>query len=120
MSAEKDEQVAAALGGPDLGGSRRMGMVLFLASLAMLFGASIAAFAYLRLTSAALVGSDCRAGEPLQAVRATGERLLVPRTTGAICNVVCFCASSNRKPLQNKCRHPRRISRSLPLRLVRR
>ena len=58
MSAEKDEQVAAALAGPDLGGSRRMGMVLFLASLAMLFGASIAAFAYLRLTSAALVGTD--------------------------------------------------------------
>ena len=58
MSAEKDEQVAAALAGPDPGGSRRMGMVLFLASLAMLFGASIVAFAYLRLTSSALAGTD--------------------------------------------------------------
>ena len=58
MSTEKNEQVAAALVGPDPGGSRRMGMVLFLVSLGILFGASIAAFAYLRLTSAALVGTD--------------------------------------------------------------
>ena len=41
---------------PDPGGSRRLGMALFLVSLAMLFGASVVAFAYLRLTSPALQG----------------------------------------------------------------
>jgi cytochrome c oxidase subunit III len=43
---------------PDPGGSRRLGMALFLVSLAMLFGASVVAFAYLRLTSPALQGLD--------------------------------------------------------------
>ena len=43
---------------PDLRGRRQLGLTLFLASLAMLFGASIAAFAYLRLTSPALQGSE--------------------------------------------------------------
>ena len=43
---------------PDLRGRRRLGLALFLSSLAMLFGASIAAFAYLRLTSPVLRGSE--------------------------------------------------------------
>ena len=43
---------------PDLRGRRQLGLTLFLASLAVLFGASIAAFAYLRLTSPALQGSE--------------------------------------------------------------
>lgn len=43
---------------PDLGGSRRMGMAFFLVSLTMLFGSSLVAVAYLRLTSPALQGLD--------------------------------------------------------------
>ena len=43
---------------PDLRGRRQLGLTLFLSSLAVLFGASIAAFAYLRLTSPALQGSE--------------------------------------------------------------
>ena len=43
---------------PDLRGRRQLGLALFLVSLAVLFGASIAAFAYLRLTSPALQGSE--------------------------------------------------------------
>ena len=43
---------------PDIRGRSQLGLVLFLISLAMLFGASIAAFAYLRLTSPALQGSE--------------------------------------------------------------
>ncbi len=43
---------------PDLRGRRQLGLALFLISLAMLFGASIAAFAYLRLTSPGLPGSE--------------------------------------------------------------
>lgn len=43
---------------PDLRGRRQLGLTLFLISLAMLFGASIAAFAYLRLTNPALQGSE--------------------------------------------------------------
>ena len=43
---------------PDLRGRRQLGLALFLISLGMLFGASIAAFAYLRLTSPALQGSE--------------------------------------------------------------
>ena len=43
---------------PDIRGRRQLGLALFLISLGMLFGASIAAFAYLRLTSPALQGSE--------------------------------------------------------------
>lgn len=58
MSVDEREGIAASWIAPDPGGSRRMGMGLFLVSLAMLFGASIAAFAFLRLTSPALQGSE--------------------------------------------------------------
>ena len=53
---DEREVVVAGWSAPDPGGSRRIGMVLFLASLAILFGASIVAFVYLRLTSSALQG----------------------------------------------------------------
>ena len=43
---------------PDSEGSLRLGMALFLVSLAMLFGSSVVALAYLRLTSPALQGLD--------------------------------------------------------------
>ena len=58
MSMDEREGIAAGWVGPDLGGRRRMGMVLFLVSLTMLFGASIVALAYLRMTSSALLGGD--------------------------------------------------------------
>ena len=58
MSVDEREGIAASWIAPDPGGSRRMGMGLFLVSLAMLFGASVAAFAFLRLTSPALQGSE--------------------------------------------------------------
>ena len=55
---DEREGIAAGWVGPDLGGRRRMGMVLFLVSLTMLFGANIVALAYLRMTSSALLGGD--------------------------------------------------------------
>ena len=59
---------------PDLRGRRQLGLTLFLLSLAMLFGASIAAFAYLRLTSPALQGNE-RLELPLVLVVATAVLL---------------------------------------------
>ena len=56
---EREEALAGwSMNAPDPGGSRRMGMALFLVSLSMLFGATVGAFIFLRLTSASLQGLD--------------------------------------------------------------
>lgn len=53
---DKPDTTPMAWNAPDPGGSRRLGMTLFLVSLAMLFGSSVVAFGYLRFTSPALQG----------------------------------------------------------------